>query len=112
MEQIDVVVTVRCADTANPLPGATLSRCHACEEAVWIAPTTLAILKGGETIICHPCARPLIVEDPTFRMPTPTDDQRLEIARATGLYGDALDAAIESVRRKIDGGEQIRQREG
>ena len=90
------VITMRCADLARPVAGATVSACHICEAPVWISPSTLSAVPGPPLLTCIPCAKPLLAKD--AREPEPlTDDQRLEIARATGLYGDALDRAIDWV---------------
>ena len=90
------VITMRCADLARPVAGSTVSACHMCEASVWISPSTLSAAPGPLLLTCIPCVKSLLAKDP--REPEPlTDDQRLEIARATGLYGDALDRAIDWV---------------
>ena len=94
------VVTMRCADLSTPVAGAIVSRCHTCEEPVWLSPSTVREAPNPRTVICLPCARPLTVKDKIKPDPL-TEGQRLEIARETGLHGDALDRAIDSVVKHL-----------
>ena len=97
------IITERCADLATPVAGCTVSWCQTCEAPVWISPTTLREAPIDGIVVCLPCARPLISKEPApdFSL---TDGQRLEIARETGLYGDALDRLLDRVRQQIAAG--------
>lgn len=95
------IVTVRCADLLAPVTGAAVSRCQTCEEPVWLSPTSQGAAKSGGTIICKACWSKEIGKGGTSKPLPLTDEQRVEIARATGLYGDALDRAIARVEQRL-----------
>ena len=97
------IITCRCADLPTPLAGSTVGRCQICEEPVWLSPATSRAASKHAVLICNACAKPLMARDHPKPEP-PNDDQRLEIARVTGLYGDALDRAIARAVEKYTGG--------
>ena len=89
------IVTMRCAD-AGPSDrlarGVTCAWCHTCQAEVWISPSSIRVAKRYRThrVVCIPCLLKEPRESLSF-LPL-TVDARLEIAAATGLYGDQIDA--------------------
>ena len=96
-----IIVTLRCADLLTPVTDAAVRRCQTCEEPVWLSPTSQGVAKSGGIIICKGCWSKELDKGGTSKPLPLTDEQRVEIARETGLYGDALDRAITRVEQQL-----------
>jgi len=78
--------------------------CDDCHESVWWSQATVELVRDTGLPVhvrCNRCAARLGMGG---KPQPPTEAQRLEIARATGLSGDALDRVIADIRRRIFGG--------
>ena len=99
-----LVLCVRVADLPEKAEDAAEALCDDCQQSVWWAETTVKLVREQGLPVhvrCNRCAGRLGfggAPEP------PTEAQRLEIARATGLSGDALDQVIANIRRSIFGG--------
>ena len=89
MRQVDAGASDRLAR------GVTTAWCHTCEADVWLSPSSIRYAKRYRThrIVCVPCLLKEPRESLTF-LPMAVD-ARLEIAAATGRYGDQIDALLK-----------------
>ena len=97
-EKLQILITMACEDLdCPPAEGSSILVCQFCQRDVWVSPAS-PYWKLALRICCTRCLkeRP---EQPDDIVMDLTEEQRLEIARGTGLYGDALDRLIERVKR-------------
>ena len=92
------IVAMRCAEAPAPdrlARGSMPARCGTCEAEVWISPSSIRQAKRYQRhrVVCAPC----LLKEPheTLAFLPITVDARLEIAAATGLYGDQIDALLK-----------------
>lgn len=91
-----LLISIRVKDAdLPPVDGAVAAACSKCQASVWLAPSAAAL--GKVALVCMVCARKL----PREAFEALTDAQRIEIFRQTGLYGSALDRAIEKIQNTI-----------
>ena len=93
-EKEQILITMACEDLDGPAaPGSSILTCDWCQRLVWVSPASPYWTQRVQ-ICCTRCQRELPPEqdDPFLE---PTEEQRQEIARGTGLYGDALDRLIK-----------------
>ena len=99
-----LILSYRTADNPAGVGAAAEALCDDCHETVWWSQSTVDIVRESGLPVhvrCNRCAQRL---GSGGRPPPPTQAQRLEIAQATGLYGDALDRVIEGIMRQLFGG--------
>lgn len=91
-----------CEDMNTPPPFGSMNlRCPECLRLVWLAPTS-PYWTEPMRILCSRCAskHPPEAGDSKIGL---TEEQRLEIATATGWSGDAIDAALEQIKARLWG---------
>lgn len=99
-EEKPFLICAEVASFAGQVPlGSVRGICSQCYQPVWIAPTGQEWV-GRAILICLGCTKklPKTPEDEVLRL---NEEQRLEIARETGMYGDELDRFVQYVEREL-----------
>ena len=87
-----------------PAPGSTPDICGLCAEPVWTSPASRAAVPPEFTlqIICIECAtKTAAASDEATTVHTLTEDQREEIALATGALDNEIDEDTEHLAYRI-----------
>jgi len=94
LDEIPFLICMRVANLPDPNPGASQVPCSRCFWGVWVSPASPYWSRPVQ-VICLDCA-PAHVDRYAEELPY-TEEQRLEISRATGLEGDQIDRFLKSV---------------
>lgn len=100
----DYLITLRVVDDPN-LGGDRVKRsCFKCLSSVWIGPESpyWSLRYDELKVVCTHCAPKIEGLDQAESVPL-TEEQRLTIARTTGLWGNQIDRGVERLTRKIFG---------
>lgn len=98
-EKNRILITMACEDLGvAPVEGSVRRTCERCQRSVWVSPASPYWHIWSLQLCCTRCRKDA-PPDPDGEDMEPTDEQRVEIARATGVYGDALDRLIKDVQR-------------
>ena len=94
-----VIVVARVEDLAVPVPNSTVRHCALCRKTVWFAKSTEnAVGPRAFELRCVPCAKGSAPKDAVFH--PLSEEQREEIADATGLTDDTI-SAVEAMGQKL-----------
>lgn len=101
----EIVIVTLYAELDLRRQGYVVVHCARCEARVLLSPYSQRLARRHiARILCLDCCRVEASQDPEgVRFMRLAPEQRLEIARATGLYGDALDELIRDGRRWLTG---------
>ena len=87
-----------------PAPGSVVENCSRCSEQVWIAPTSWQAIPAGFLIhlVCIECAaQQVATSDEKVVDHALTEDQREEIALATGALDHEIDEVAEAFKLRF-----------